>query len=362
MSPAYRIVADDRDASAAFRGRLLSLRLTETSGPQTDSLAGRLDDRGPRGAGGGLALPRTGVVLAVSLGYEAAANRTDRAAGAPRQGLVEMGRFVVDEIEIAGPPAALAFRAKSADLRASLKQRKTRSWDDTTIGKLMAVIAGEHNLLRGVGEDLYGIALPHIDQIDESDMHLLTRLGRQYDAVAKQSGEYLLFVRRGVGRSAAGKRIEPVTLAPRRVGNYRAVFADRGRYAAVEAHWRDVRTGRRNTVTAGGAGEPRYVLRDNHIDEETALQTAQAKLAALNRGKGTLSLTLTPGNPRVHAETPLTLSGFRGGIDGAWIAAQVTHEIDGGGYVTRLEAETPADAEESAADEGALPAPGRGSP
>ena len=344
MTPAYRILADGRDASAAFRGRLLSLRLSETSGAQADSAAIRLDDSGPRETGGGIALPRTGAVLTISLGYAAVENPAAEATDGPQSGLVEMGRFIVDEIKLAGPPAALALRAKAADLRASLKQRKTRSWDDTTIGKLTSAIAGEHGLRRGVDKDLYGAALPHIDQIDESDMHLLSRLGRQYGAVAKQAGQYLLFVRRGKGRSASGERIAPVTIEPRRVGGYSAVFADRGKYAAVEAHWHDLRTGRRNTAAAGGAGGPRHVLRESCADERTARLTAQAKLAELNRGKGTLSLTLAPGNPRVHAETPLMLSGFREGLNGAWIAAQVTHELGAGGYVTRIEAETPADA------------------
>ena len=55
----------------------------------------------------------------------------------------------------------------------------------------------------------------------------------------------------------------------------------------------------------------------------------------------TISIGLRPGVPTVSAETPLTLSGFRNGVDGLWIAARVSHDIDNSGYSTSVEAETP---------------------
>ena len=93
-------------------------------------------------------------------------------------------------------------------------------------------------------------------------------------------------------------------------------------------------------VTAGD-GEPVYALRDDHADEATARAAAQARLNVLKRGSATLGLTLKPGVPVVSAESPLTLSGFRNGVNGLWIAARVSHEIDNSGYCTRVEAGTP---------------------
>ena len=46
--------------------------------------------------------------------------------------------------------------------------------------------------------------------------------------------------------------------------------------------------------------------------------------------------------PTVSAESPLTLSGFRNGIDSRWIATRVSHEINNSGYANQVEAETPA--------------------
>ena len=176
MTPAYRVLADDNDITTAIRHRLLSLRVTDEAGYQSDAVEIQLDDRSNK-----IALLRKGVKLDVALGYE-------------EIGLAAMGLFAVDEIELNGPPDAFTIRAKAADMRGSLKQHKTRSWDQTTIGSLVAAIAAEHGLESRVGETLASVAIEHIDQTEESDLNLLTRLSKQYDAVAKPAGGSLLFV------------------------------------------------------------------------------------------------------------------------------------------------------------------------
>ncbi len=117
-----------------------------------------------------------------------------------------------------------------------------------------------------------------------------------------------------------------------------SVFSDMNQ--AVEAHWYDMRAGRRRAVTvSGGEGEAAYVLRDNYSDERTAREAARAKLAALNRAAGDLRLTLAPGNPRVRAETPLTLTDFPAGLNGSRTVIQAVHELNEAGYATRVEAQ-----------------------
>ena len=118
------------------------------------------------------------------------------------------------------------------------------------------------------------------------------------------------------------------------------MFDDRRRYGSVKAHWYDRASARRREVTAGN-GEPVYALKDNQVNAQTARYAAQARLDALNRSAVTLSLSLRPGAPTVSAETPLTLSGFRNGVDGRWIVTRVSHELSGRGLTTEVEAETP---------------------
>ncbi len=323
MTPAFRIVVDEhQNVTAAIRERLLALRVSDEEGYRSDTVEIRLDDRG-----GVVVLPRRGAELQVELGYE-------------ESGRVSMGRYTVDEVELSGPPATITIRAKAADMRATLKQRKTRSWHQISIGDLVATVAAEHGLEPRVAEDLARIELPHIDQTDESDLHLLTRLGEQYDAAAKPGNGRLVFARRGTARSATGGQVTPVRIAREQTTDYRVTLADRNRYRSVNAYWYDMETGQRTKVQAGD-GEPIYALRNNYIDEVTARAAANARLDALKRVTGTLSLTLKLGIPTAAAETPLSLTGFREGVNGRWIATRVAHEISNSGYSTTVEAETP---------------------
>ncbi len=277
MTPTFRILADDADVSAVFHSRLLSMRINSDSGNQADSLEIRLDDRSPHDSGARIDLPRRGAALDLSLGYDKP---------------LKMGRFIVDETELSAPPATLTVRAKSADMRSSLKQRKTRSWDDATIAQLTAAIAAEHDLLPAVGADLKDIPLPHIDQTDESDMHLLTRLGAQHNAFAKQAGDSLIFVRRASGLSVTSRPLTPVAVSPAQVGSYRLTLADRPEYHSVHAHWHDIQSGLRRTVSAGDGRQPAYSLRHNFTTAAAALHAAHAMLNSLNRSTAALSLSL----------------------------------------------------------------------
>jgi len=320
-SPIFRLLSSDTDITAAIAGRLLSLTVSDKAGQKSDTAELRLDDRG-----GHIELPRKGAELDVSLGYE--------------QALVKMGVYVVDELELNSPPATLTIRARAANMRKSLKEHKTRAFDEMTLSALVQTIATEHDLEPRIGETLAAIPIPHIDQTEESDLHLLTRLAKDHDAVAKPAGGYLLFVPRGEAKSATGKTLPALTLTPGDVSDYRVTLADRGRYQAVKANWHNTETGERIEVKVG-EGKPVFTLRHTCPDAEQAKAAARGKLDALSRGTATLSLTLKPGNPQVAAESKLTLTGFRDGIDGDWTATQVDHELNDSGYSTRIQAETP---------------------
>jgi phage protein D len=60
-----------------------------------------------------------------------------------------------------GPPNTITIRGKAADMRASIKAPKTRSWDSLTLGALVQTIAGEHGLTATISEQLALIAIEH---------------------------------------------------------------------------------------------------------------------------------------------------------------------------------------------------------
>lgn len=322
MRPMFRILADGADVTAAIRDRLIELRVTDEAGTRSDAVGFTLDDRD-----GEIALPRHGAELSVSLGYREA-------------GLTWMGLYVVDEVEVSGWPRRLGVRAKAADMRRSLKAPKTRSWDEVTLADLVSTIAAEHGLSPRVAETLATHPFSHLDQTNESDLHFLTRLARDLDAVAKPAGGGLVIVPRGEARSVSGRTLPTVAMGPGDLTNYRATIADRGRYTAVRAFWHD-QAAARDVEVLVGMGEPVFTLRHPFPDAAQATTAAKGKLDALQRGESVLSVT-TPGRPDLAAEGKLTIAGVRSGVDGTWVITKAEHLLDGqGGYRTEVEAEVP---------------------
>ena len=333
MTPDFHVMIDrQQDVTAALRERLLSLRVRDEEGFRSDAAEIRLDDRG-----GTIELPRRGAELQIELGYSAGG----RLAGLEEDsGRVLLGRYIVDEVELSGAPDTLTIRANAIDMRDALKQRRTMAWHDVSLGDLVRTIGRRYGLESRVTSDLASIALPHVDQTNESDLHLLTRLGEQYDAVAKQANGQLVFARRGTAKSATGRGLTAVRIVREQAASYRVTRADRPAYKSVRAYWYDASRGQRVEETAG-EGEPSYDLRDDFVDQQTARLAAQARLNALNRGVGTLSLDLAPGVPTISAQTPLTLANFRSGVDGRWIVTRVVHELTNQGYTTRVDSDVP---------------------
>ena len=94
------------------------------------------------------------------------------------------GQTVVDEIELRSPPATLSVSAKAADMVGPFRSPKTRSWDATTLGALVNAIAIEHRYQAKIDPELGALQIPHLDQMAESDMALLTRRSPDLTAFA----------------------------------------------------------------------------------------------------------------------------------------------------------------------------------
>lgn len=321
ITPDFRIIAEGSDITNAIRRGLLSLSITDEAGFSSDKAEIKLDDRD-----GKITLPRTGAKLEISLGYK-------------ETGLVNMGLYIVDEVVVESPPQSMSIRAHAADMRQALKAPRTRTWGKITIGDLVNAIAGEHSLNPRITPKLAAFEIPHLVQTEESDLHLLTRLALNHDAVTKPVNGFLLFAPKGQAKSVSGTTITPVLLTSQDITNWQATFAERGHYAAVEGFWHNKQTAQQEKVTVGD-GAPVYTIRHTYDTKQQLEAAAKAKLNQLQRGTGTLTLSL-PGNPRFMAEAKLTLVNIRSGADGEWNITTVEHQLDNSGYVCRINAQTP---------------------
>lgn len=322
MRPAARLTIAGRDVSTAIfgdAGVLVSLTINDEAGVKSDTLEIELDDRE------GFKAPPKGAEIRVWLGYEPAP--------------VYMGRFTVDTWTKHGPARTLSISAKAAEMTTEIKAAKSRSWDRQTVGGIVQSIAGEHRLTAVVDPALASIAVEHIDQQNESDLHFLSRLARRVGATFKLADGKALFAKKGSTSLPSGGAKPVIVLTPEMVGGWEATSADRGNYKAVAATYMDHDKGKRVTVRAG-SGKPEHRDRRVYATEAEARAAAEAQLGDLTRGKVQFEARDCPGLPSAFAEALISAEGFDPDVDGEYLIKSVSHTLDGGGYRTSISMET----------------------
>lgn len=311
--PSYRITLNGNDITPRINGRLISLTLREQRGLEADQLDITLADHD-----GQLAIPHRGAELQVAFGWL-------------DEGLIDKGRFTVDEVQHSGTPDQLTIRARSADMRDQLPGKRTQGWHDVTLGEIVTTIAGRNSLEPVVAAALNGIRIGHIDQTEESDLNFLTRLGQRYDAIAAIKAGRMLLIVADEGLTASGQAMPAITLTRRDGDQHRYSVTDRDAYSGVKAYWNDTRGAERKTVLAGT---------DDNATEDDALAAARSEWQRIQRGLAEFELTLARGRADILPESPLTLNGYKPQIDAtAWVVSEVTHSLNDGGFGTQIRCE-----------------------
>ncbi|END4895123.1 phage late control D family protein [Citrobacter freundii] len=362
VAPAYMLTLDGEDITQNFSDRLIGLTMTDNRGFEADQLDIALDD-----TDGLVELPPRGTSLTLWLGWQGSA-------------LVNKGSFTVDEIEHRGAPDTLTIRGRSADFRGSLNSRREQSWHDTTLGVIVETIAQRNKLTASVADALKAIAIPHIDQTQESDAAFLSRLAERNGASVSVKAGKLLFLKAGSAMTASGKPIPQMTVERGDGDRHQFAIADREAYTGVTAKWlhtkdpkpqkQKVKLKRKpkeqhlralqhpkaaKTSTkarekkAQEAREGEYMAgeSDNVLELTTiyatkaqAMRAAQAKWDKIQRGVAEFSITLATGRADLFPETPVVVKGFKRVIDEqAWIISRVVHSLNGSGFTTGLELE-----------------------
>lgn len=336
--PQFRLSLAGNDLTGLVSPRLITLTLTDNRGLEADQLDIALSDHD-----GLLEIPAKGAKISLALGWS-------------DTGLVEKGIYIVDEVEHSGAPDQMTIRARGTDLREGFKARRTRSWDTATVGDIIRSIAVEYGLGPVISIVLDQVLLAHIDQANESDANLLTRLGEQHDAIASVKAGRLLFMPAGKSTSASGLPLPHITLTRADGDQHRYLVADRDSYSGVRAYYYDPNSAAKKEAIAGG-GDNLKDLRHTYTDEQSAVTAARAEWNRLQRGSATLTYTLARGRADLIPELTYSLVGVKPQIDAiVWLGGRVVHYLSDSGYTTSLELESKlpdaADVAELAEEEG----------
>lgn len=326
MTPAFRVTYEATDLTPALGSRLIELSVNDAAGIESDQVRLELDNRD-----GQLVVPQEGAWIDVALGYK-------------ETGLHAMGRFRVDDVVTTWPMRTLTMTGRAVDFVQQMKEAKTRAWTDVTLGQLISEVAGQNGLGAKIDGTLSAInvtPLPYgqLDQTDQSDFDLLTRLARDFDATFKVIEQDIIFIKRGGGAIGVKGRQPRQSINSGDIITVRARATKRGAYKAVRTHYTDSVTQERVEVRVG-SGEPVQLLKQTFIDVETASIAAQGRLDALARGTASLTLEL-PGAPGFRAEQLIAVNVGDTLIDGTWSVQSVKHSYRSSGFKTSIEAEAP---------------------
>nr|WP_239655600.1 phage late control D family protein [Pseudomonas marincola] len=320
--PLCRLLVNGNDITAAIEQRLVSIELTDNRGMEADQLDIQLSDHD-----GLLAIPPRGAVLRLWLGWS-------------DTGLVDKGSYTVDETEHSGAPDVLNIRARSADLRGNLKTKRERSWHATTLGAVVASIAAAHGLSPVISAALSVVELLHLDQANESDANLLSRLGLQFDAISNIKAGRLLFMPTGNSTTASGAALPHVTLTRQDGDQHRFLQADRDSYTGAKAYYYDVNSADKKEAIAGG-GDNLKELRHTYSDRSSALRAARAEWQRVQRGNASLSYSLAKGRPELTPDQTYSLTGIKAEIAAiVWLGGNLRHSFTPDSFTTSLELES----------------------
>lgn len=325
------IIALTADGNPLASARVLEVEITDEAGFKSDQLIVVLDDAEPQ-----IERPREGAKLTISIGYRAT-------------GLVEFGTYIVDEIERSGWPRELVLIAKAADGAGTLKEPKTRSWEGKTVADILKQIASDNGLAPVVAEKLGAMKVPFLAQTEESDQHLLTRLGQRIGAVITPKDGRLIATERHGAKTASGHDMPEVKVGPSDLiasAGYRVTLKPSARFGEIRGRWRDRQGGATREIREKGADKgPVKTLREIYQSEDECRCAISAEARKVRASGAELTLTMV-GTPSVRAEARVTVSGVSLDVDGGWVCKQATHRWSfrsSGGATTELVCEYGAD-------------------
>ena len=321
-TPILKLTADSKPLNDQVMARIMTLSVTDNKNLDADELTLTLDDHD-----GALALPKRGVKLQCWMGFEDA-------------GIHDMGIYIVDSSEWAGTPDTISIRAKSADFKSSVKSGHSQSYHNKTLGEIAETVAKRQQLTLSIKPELVSIDVGHVDQTDESDIHLLTRLCHQYGAVVNIKHGKLLIFTANSNVSASGHALD-ITIITRQTGDqFRYSVEDRqGDYDNVATSYQDKKTAKRKTVDTNGTKAKTKKLKGTYKSKEAATAAAHAESKRIKEQQAKFSITTAYAYPAVTTESPITLQGFKAEIDALkWTVDKATHTYGkSSGLTTQLE-------------------------
>lgn len=325
MTPRYRIEADGVDVTAGFNDRMIDLTVTDHDGMQADEFRVQLDDRDFR-----LVPPRKGAILSVWM---------DDGRGG---GLAPMGEFEVKGRTRRFSKSAgrvMEISGKSADMRKTLKRPWSQAYTNTTYEGLVQEVAARHGLTAKVSPSIASLRIEYEGQAEESDLHLISRLARDVDAICKVSKGQIIM------RARDDLDMAPLLLRQSDFIDCQVSDDDRAQHSRSTAHHHNRGKVRRDPESYDNdegdqyGDAPEHQLRHTYPTADRAQAAAKGRMRMLQRKEKRLHGVLT-GDTTIMAGLPAVIAWGLELYDGAYTLKTVVHHMTkSGGMTTTIDSD-----------------------
>lgn len=325
--PEFSLTAEGRDITAVMRENLVEIRLTDNGGATA-----KADELQITILSETMALPSKGARLRLGLGFNGI--------------LKDKGWFVVSGISSSGPPRKIVIYATAAPMNAQRQSgdvlnQKSRSWDDVSLGDIVKTVASDNGLIPKVAGALANIAVGHLDQVNESDAALMTRLASRFNAISKPSGGYWLFLQQGESLSVSGKPLASVTILKEAVSEWSYTDGQQrgattgpgkkgegGKKGKISVAYFDPEDGRTKTQSLEHDG-PSQSHPFTQPTKAAANHSAQSRKTQVSRNERrmTLSGPCRPAHIPLTAESRVITQGFGTVEDRSWLIESLVFSL-----------------------------------
>lgn len=333
MKPGFKLTVNGRDITSDVVARGVIVEWSDTVEEGSDTLRVSVADQDNR-----VDVPKAGAKLELSAGYDGA--------------LTKVGTFFVEEAEITGPPDQVGIQATSAPVTGtsgSIADRKSKSWEETTLGDIAKTVAGQLGVTSSVAPSLASVQIVNEQQVDQSDADFLVKLVRRYGGFLKFAQGKMVIAEEGTGTSTGGQSIT-VSLQRSDLTNWSVKAGGKlDSFKKVKMKVHDYSTGETSEVevdvpksgsmdqfgvSQAGTGTytPKTFVGPNpYATAEHATKAAQTTAKRIARASRQFEINL-PGRLDIVAGGKVSLSGIRDGVNGSWLVKTVRHRIDSGGW------------------------------
>lgn len=234
---------------------------------------------------------------------------------------VKCGTFVLDDLSFHEPPLTCSIGAVSAPVKGEFKSTKrTKVYKDIFVKQIAKQIANRAGI--ALVYDAPEIKIHKIEQSKTADSEFLSSICEDYGLGLKvYNGKIVIFDEEKYERRGPSKIIKRKSGT---VISWDWNTTMQGTYTGAKVSYTDPDDQKRHHVTIGKSG------RMLHVDvtafsKKEAMIKAKAKLAAENKKRTTMSVTLT-GDTVIYSATTIRIEGF-GKLSGKYYVDKIEHQV-----------------------------------